>query len=493
MNKNKGIVKLDYATPNLLNYCLTCAIVLVLTLTNVLEKNYIPCIALGIAFIISSILFWIKPIPQIIKSLLLPLSPASLNLVLVLIDKESTTYFTVMIACIIMGSLYFQKWLILLQAIIINLFTIIAALLLNNSLITKHLPSSEAFSHLIRMNLAVFILILLTYRGFQYIYEATLAKLEAESLLVKLNDVINSAKQTVHVLDENILETSDSIKELGTSSNSIMSAATQMAEGITSQSQSSSDVNAMACRSIEKMVKTKDLSKGTVDTSNIINKEIEENLKHVNLMCQEMTNIKNSTENTYETVLQLQNNIEKINQLLIGITDIASQTNLLSLNASIEAARAGEQGKGFAVVAGEVKKLSAQTHSLAYNIVNIVNEINTSTNNTLTQVISEKTSIENGSDIINGLLASFKMMQDGFNSLNQKIQNENNYIAKVVEEYDIIVSSVSNIADISLDHSASSQEICASIENQNIHLNKINDKMILLKEQSAALLENIIM
>jgi hypothetical protein len=167
--------------------------VLILIISNLAESNYTPCIALGIAFIVSSILFWVKPIPQFVKSLLLPLSPAVLNLVLVLIEKESPTYFTVMIACMVMGALYFQLRLVIVQSVIINLFTVAAALLLNNSLITTLLPLSDAISHLLRMDMVLLILVLLTNRGFHYIYEATLAKNDAEKLLIKLNDVIESA------------------------------------------------------------------------------------------------------------------------------------------------------------------------------------------------------------------------------------------------------------------------------------------------------------
>ena len=69
---------------------------------------------------------------------------------------------------------------------------------------------------------------------------------------------------------------------------------------------------------------------------------------------------------------------DQINELAKAIQDIADQTNLLSLNASIEAARAGEEGKGFGVVASEIASLAAQSTQTGANIVEIVDDVNSS-------------------------------------------------------------------------------------------------------------------
>lgn len=72
---------------------------------------------------------------------------------------------------------------------------------------------------------------------------------------------------------------------------------------------------------------------------------------------------------------ELQSQYSKIENFATIISNIANQTNLLSLNASIEAARAGEQGRGFAVVANEIKKLSADTQQNAKDIISSLGQM----------------------------------------------------------------------------------------------------------------------
>ncbi len=94
---------------------------------------------------------------------------------------------------------------------------------------------------------------------------------------------------------------------------------------------------------------------------------------------------RNKTEKIYleindegQEALEQAKAVEKVNQLASAIQDIASQTNLLSLNASIEAARAGEAGRGFAVVASEIGSLANQSSETVADIMQIVDEVQAS-------------------------------------------------------------------------------------------------------------------
>ncbi|BAQ11655.1 methyl-accepting chemotaxis protein [Bacillus sp. OxB-1] len=103
------------------------------------------------------------------------------------------------------------------------------------------------------------------------------------------------------------------------------------------------------------------------------------------------------TVNTSEDMMEkLGKRSSEIGQIVDTIVAISNQTNLLPLNASIEAARAGEHGKGFAVVASEVKKLAEQSQQAAGHIGDLIKEIQTDTELTITSIKSGTREVKKG-------------------------------------------------------------------------------------------------
>lgn len=101
----------------------------------------------------------------------------------------------------------------------------------------------------------------------------------------------------------------------------------------------------------------------------------DQNINEIQAFKQQSTNMNVGFTTIFESIKSLFEKSGEIEKIVDLITRIASQTNLLAMNASIEAARAGEHGRTFTVVADEVKKLSIQTSNSASNIKTLVDVI----------------------------------------------------------------------------------------------------------------------
>lgn len=112
-----------------------------------------------------------------------------------------------------------------------------------------------------------------------------------------------------------------------------------------------------------------------INDGNVLTKDIQSrSLNYKTEIENEKTNavaIINEIKNTLEQSIENSKEAAQIQSLTENILQIASQTNLLSLNASIEAARAGEAGKGFSVVAAQISELAESSRTIAKNIQEI--------------------------------------------------------------------------------------------------------------------------
>ena len=208
---------------------------------------------------------------------------------------------------------------------------------------------------------------------------------------------------------------------------------------------------------------------GTIDGLARINNHTKESVVEV----YEQTNATNSSANEIRSATEL-------------ITSIASQTNLLSLNASIEAARAGEMGKGFAVVADEIRKLSEQSREAAEQIGSIVEGLLANSNRSVNTMNEMTEIIEKQNGMIEETKQAFDGLNEEANSVSLAVDQIEDRIRTLGDLKDQVYSTVENLASIAEENAASTEETSASmmvLDKTLGECDEVTKEMIQIAEQ----------
>lgn len=189
----------------------------------------------------------------------------------------------------------------------------------------------------------------------------------------------------------------------------------------------------------------------------------------------DMQNVGNAMQSINESVLKLQQAIDKVGKASEEITNItgvisgiAEETNLLSLNASIEAARAGEAGKGFAVVATEIGQLAQNSANSVHSIENLISEINELVKDAVRQADDSVSNINSSSELVGDALKTFDLIFDNIDVVS-------NLVKQMIEKVEKVDGVASSVAAISEEQAASSEEILATSDTMVEQANSITD------------------
>jgi methyl-accepting chemotaxis protein len=173
-----------------------------------------------------------------------------------------------------------------------------------------------------------------------------------------------------------------------------------------------------------------------------------EGVEVINGTVTNMQHISSSASDSTGTIEALGKSSEQIEDIVQVINDIASQTNLLALNAAIEAARAGEQGRGFAVVADEVRKLAEKTATSTSQIGDMIKNIQGSTSKTITSLQGWNEKVTSGLELANKAGSALESIVLSVNNVTEMVQQ----VATAAEEQsssaNVISSNVESIAEL---------------------------------------------
>ncbi|WP_079708699.1 methyl-accepting chemotaxis protein [Paraliobacillus ryukyuensis] len=196
----------------------------------------------------------------------------------------------------------------------------------------------------------------------------------------------------------------------------------------------------------------------------------EDGVSRINNSSKMMLDIAKRSEETKNNIVELAEEVGKINEVVTLINDISEQTNLLALNASIEAARAGEHGKGFSIVAEEVRKLAERSVSATEQIRQTVEHI------------------------LHDVDQIAKQSEDRANNINE----ESNKILAINESFEEITSNIVSNIDLvekmnehTQTFTKSSDEISTTMDHVTSKTEQTTERMVELNNTVTAALEDM--
>lgn len=317
---------------------------------------------------------------------------------------------------------------------------------------------------------------------------------EIKDLADAFNDMSQSLKDIIHKVYTMSQEIESSTKVVSESVTENTDSSTRISEAIEEMSRRMGDQKSESDNAMHSVNEMEAISARITQNADRISSSADQSMRmaekgnnNINEYVVQLSNVNKVMADVANVAAKLSNSTKEMNIILNSITEIASQTNLLSLNASIEAARAGDAGRGFAVVASEIRKLAEDSHSSASRIGEIIKEVQADTGNMSVKMSEGLEQLKKGNEIARITSESFGEIKNGTTIVNDDIKDILAQIEELSGTIENVAGNMKLIDQKTKENVTVTADIAVTVTQQTANLEEVTAMSSVLSESASEL------
>lgn len=292
-----------------------------------------------------------------------------------------------------------------------------------------------------------------------------------------INSIGNTVSGTADTLKDTAASTLNASEEISRAIEEVAAGSTQIAQVVNEVNASVNTVKENSSGIQSSVVNIIHCSERLTSNCGSMKDKIE----HVNQSSADMTQ---SVKEIATKIRETNEVIGQMTDIVKSIDEIASQTKLLSLNASIEASRAGESGRGFSVVAGSIRDLSEKTSEDLASIKEIIGNITRDFKECADSIENVVTHNDNNIKGIAEVISSFENVNIDIQETGRRVDEIDQAIINTVREIENVSNEVVRLGDTSEANAAASEEINASVEELTALMHDVEENAVSMSQQA---------
>lgn len=461
--------------------------VIVLIIMTILKYGFTSSTSFSIACLILGALLtvgiYFSKLPFEKKAFVMLFCISISTMVYSVLIKGSSTALVSNYVILTMAASYFNCKIIKNYAIPTTIIMLLLGIIMPASIEGPINPTlTSAISKSLLFSLTSYVIYFATKRG-EDMYK------ESVEMIGKISQNKEVTSQLAIDLGKSLEHTAEEVNTMTNQTDNIRVSALQMQEAIGSMTQAIVTVSEKIGDTVVSVDKNYDFAKELDQRFTEVTYSVKEGNTGAIDVKASLDEMGDTVGSAQEATNELLQEMGRITSILDEINSIASQTNLLSLNASIEAARAGEHGRGFAVVANEIRSLSEESANASSNIHNILMKLASTVEIVSERITAGAESAKDGLDKMEELMRLFSNIDQSANVAERVVQEEYNLINRLKQNFDVINSEIETLVATSEENDAMITSITENINIQNEAINTCSNEIIKLEESTHSLTE----